>query len=98
MLRMLRAIGPPPIMVTRTIAIVLLGLTIIVATLLWAGAGSFERSAVKVGVRRCLSTMITAGTYATNAEARIREDIAEMQELWGISARQAVKIECGERH
>ena len=49
------------IMTTRMIVVGLLALTIIVAAGIWAAADSLERSAVKVGVRRCLSNMVAAG-------------------------------------
>jgi hypothetical protein len=84
-------------MTTRMIVVGLLALTIIVAAGIWAAADSLERSAVKVGVRRCLSNMVAAGTYTTDAEAQIRADVAEMQQKWGVSARQALEIECGRR-
>jgi hypothetical protein len=82
-------------MTTRTVVVGLLGLAIVVAAGMWAVASSLERSAVKVGVRRCLSSMGIAGTPTADAEWQIRADIAEVQRMWGVSARQALEIECG---
>ena len=95
MLLAFRAIRLPPIRTTRTTAVCLLVLAIIIATGIWAVANSLERSAVKVGVRRCLSIMAVARNYTADTEAQIRADVALLQQMWGVSARQALEIECG---
>ena len=74
----------------------LVALAIIGAAGTYMAANSLERSAMKVGVRRCLNSMIAAGTYTPDAEALLRSDIAAMQRFWGITAREALYVECGQ--
>ena len=80
----------------RLVVAGLLVLTIIGGLRTYVAANSLECSAVKVGVRRCLNNMIIAGTYTPNAEALVRSDITAMQRLWGLSARDALYVECGQ--
>ena len=74
---------------------ILIGLAIIVPTGIWLASASLERSEVKAAVRRCLGQMVITRTYTANSEARVRADIAEAQDVWGVSAGQAARIECG---